>query len=82
LTKVRRSSVFSFAFFHSFTELGRGEEGGNDDDDWPASLASSRLLFFIAPVFKLFAGDVFILQVTGVFTRIRSGAAEVGRLRR
>jgi hypothetical protein len=50
-------------------------EGG--DDDWPASSASLRLLFFDAPAFKLFAGDVFILQVMGVFTRIHSGATDV-----
>jgi hypothetical protein len=29
------------------------------------------------PVFELFAEDVFILQVTGFFTRIRSGAIAV-----
>jgi hypothetical protein len=50
-------------------------EGGGDD--WLASLASLRLLFFDASVFELFVGDVFILQVTGVFTRIRSGATAV-----
>jgi hypothetical protein len=33
-------------------------------------------------VFVLFARDAFILQVTGVFTRIRSGAAEEGGQRR
>jgi hypothetical protein len=37
-------------------------------------LASLRLLFFDVSVFKLLAGDVFIHQVIGVFTRIRSGA--------
>jgi hypothetical protein len=42
--------------------LGRGEEG-DDDDDWPASPISSRLLFFDAPVFELFVRDAFILQV-------------------
>jgi hypothetical protein len=61
--------------------LGKGEEGG-DDDDWPVSPVSSRLLFFDASVFELFAEDAFILQVTGVFTRILSGAVEVGGLRR
>jgi hypothetical protein len=70
---ARRSSVFNFAFFHSFAGMGRGVEGG-DDNDWPASLDSSCLLFFDALVFELFAGDVFILQVMGVFTRM--GAAE------
>jgi hypothetical protein len=36
-------------------------------------VASSRPLFFLA-VFVLLDGDGFILQVHGVFTRIRSGA--------
>jgi hypothetical protein len=77
LTKARRSSVFNFTFFHSFTGLGLGEEGG-DGDDWPASSASSQLLFFDSSVFLLFARDPFILQVTSFFTLIRLGAtAEV-----
>jgi hypothetical protein len=46
------------------------------------SLASSQLLFFDAPVFEVFAGDEFILQVMVVFTRIRSGAVAKGGLRR
>jgi hypothetical protein len=71
LTKESISSVFSFTFFHSLARLGRGVEGG--DNTWPASSTSLRLLFFDALVFELFVGDVFILQVTGVFTRIRSG---------
>jgi hypothetical protein len=50
-------------------------EGG--DEAWPASSASLRLLFFDAPNFELFAEDVFILQVTGFFTRIRLGAIPV-----
>jgi hypothetical protein len=37
--------------------------------------ASSRDLFFPAPVFMLFDGDGFILQMHQVFTRIRSGVA-------
>jgi hypothetical protein len=53
----------------------RGDEGGGDDD-WPASPASSRLLFFDVPIFLIFVGDPFILQVTDVFTRIRSRAVE------
>jgi hypothetical protein len=50
-------------------------EGG--DDAWPTSSASLRLLFFNEPTFELFVGDVFILQVMDVFTRIRSGAQGV-----
>jgi hypothetical protein len=38
-----------------------------------ATVASSRPLFF-PPVFVDLGGDGFILQVHGVFTRIRSGA--------
>jgi hypothetical protein len=37
-------------------------------------VASSRDLFFPPPVSRLFDGEGFILQVHGVFTRIRSGA--------
>jgi hypothetical protein len=55
--------------------------GGGDDDDWPTSPTSSRLLFFDASVFVLFTWDTFILQVTSVFTHIRSGAAGEGGLR-
>jgi hypothetical protein len=51
--------------------LGRGLDGG--DDAWPASSASLRVFLFAAPVFMLLARDVFILQVMGVFTCIRSG---------
>jgi hypothetical protein len=41
--------------------------------------ASSRLLFFPPAAFVVFDGDDdgFILQMHGVFTRIRSGAAVV-----
>jgi hypothetical protein len=56
--------------------LGRGVEVG--DDDWWASSSSPRLLFFDAPAFELFVGDVFILQVMDVFTRIRSGGYSCG----
>jgi hypothetical protein len=47
-------------------------DGG--DDSWLPSSASLRIFFFAALVFMLLAGDNFILQVTDVFTRIRSGA--------
>jgi hypothetical protein len=47
------------------------------DDAWPTSSSLLRLLFFDVPVFELFAGDAFILQVTGVFTRMCSGAIVV-----
>jgi hypothetical protein len=39
--------------------------------------ASSRLLFFPPAAFAVLVGDGFILQVHGVFTRIRSGANTV-----
>jgi hypothetical protein len=48
---------------------------GGADDDCPTSPASSRLLFFDAPVFVFFVREDFILPVMSVFTRIRSGAA-------
>jgi hypothetical protein len=53
---------------------------GRDNDDWPASLASLRILFFDALVLVLFDDDAFILPVTSVFTRICSAAAGVGGL--
>jgi hypothetical protein len=40
-------------------------------------VASSRPLFFPPVAFAVFNGDGFILQVHGVFTRIRSGATVV-----
>jgi hypothetical protein len=40
-------------------------------------VASSRALFFLAVAFAVFDGEGFILQVHGVFTRIRSGATAV-----
>jgi hypothetical protein len=55
-TRASRSSVFSFTFFHSLAGLGRGVEGG--DDDWSASSASPRFLFFDVPDFELFIRDV------------------------
>jgi hypothetical protein len=55
-------------FFHSRFGSGRGRYTGGD----PA--ASSQPLFFPPAAFVVFDGDGFILQVHGVFTRIRSGA--------
>jgi hypothetical protein len=40
-------------------------------------VASSRALFFPLLAFEVFHGEGFILQVHGVFTRIRSGATVV-----
>jgi hypothetical protein len=40
-------------------------------------VASSRALFFPPAAFAVFYGEGFILQVHGVFTRIRSGATAV-----
>jgi hypothetical protein len=52
-----------------------GDIGGAASAADPA--ASSRLLFFPPVVFVVLDGDGFILQVHGVFTRIRSGATSV-----
>jgi hypothetical protein len=38
---------------------------------------TSRALFFPPATFVVFDGDGFILQVHGVFTRIRSGATTI-----
>jgi hypothetical protein len=72
LRRASRSSVYVFDFFHS--RLGSGR-GGDIDGAAPvaAVVASSRPLFFPA-VFADLDGEGFILQVHGVFTRIRSGA--------
>jgi hypothetical protein len=56
--------------------LGRGGDV-DGDESWADLAASSRDLFFPAPVFILFDGEDFILQVHRVFTRIRSGASLV-----
>jgi hypothetical protein len=72
LTNASRSSVFKLDFFYSLAGLGCGEDGGDDSGADPS--ASLRDLFFPAPLFGLLDGDGFILQVQGVFTRIRSGA--------
>jgi hypothetical protein len=75
LRRASKSSVFVFDFFHSRFGSGRGGDIGGAA---PAAdlAASSRPLFFLA-VFAVLDGDGFILQVHGVFTRIRSGATTV-----
>jgi hypothetical protein len=73
LIRASRSSVLAFDFFHSRFGSGRGGDTGGDV---PAAdpVASSRDLFFpAAAAFAVFYGDGFILQLHGVFTRIRSG---------
>jgi hypothetical protein len=63
-------------FFHSQFRSGHGGDTGGDV---PAAdpAATSRALFFPPAVFRAFDGEGFILQVQGVFTRIRSGATVV-----
>jgi hypothetical protein len=70
------SSVFALDFFHSRFGSGRGGDTGGDV---PAAdpAASSQPLFFPPAALVVFNGDGFILQVHGVFTRIRSGATVV-----
>jgi hypothetical protein len=63
-------------FFHSLFGFGRGGDVGGVDP-WADPATSSRDLFFPAPVFMLFDGEDFILQMHRVFTRIRSGASLV-----
>jgi hypothetical protein len=76
LRRASRSSVFAFDFFHSRFGSGRGGDiGGTAPAAVPA--ASSRLLFFPPAAFAVLDGDGFILQVHGVFTRIRLGATAV-----
>jgi hypothetical protein len=73
LRRANKSSVFALDFFHSRFGSGRG---GDTSGDVPAAdpAASSRPLFFPPAAFVVFDGEGFILQVHGVFTRIRSGA--------
>jgi hypothetical protein len=66
--------VFSFDFFYSLFGFGCGGDVGGVDP-WADPAASSRDLFFPAPVFMLFNGEDFILQMHRVFTLIRSGAS-------
>jgi hypothetical protein len=61
-------------FFHSVFGFGRGGDVGGVNPSADPD-ASSRDLFFLAPVFMVFNGDDFILQMQWVFTRIRSRAA-------
>jgi hypothetical protein len=61
-------------FFYSLFGFGRGGEV-DGVDPWADPVASSRDLFFPTPVFMLFGGEDFILQVHRVFTRIRSRAS-------
>jgi hypothetical protein len=75
LSSASRSSVLALDFFHSRFGSGRGGDTGGDV---PAAFptTSSRALFFPAAL-EVFDGEGFILQVQGVFTRIRSGARVV-----
>jgi hypothetical protein len=71
-SRVSKSSVLTFDFFHSRLGSARGGDRGGAASA-AATAASARLLFF-PPALDVFDGDGFILQVQGVFTRIRSGA--------
>jgi hypothetical protein len=73
-SSASKSSVFAFDLFHSLFGFGRGGDVGGIDPSTDPD-ASSRDLFFPAPVFMVFDGDGFILQMQRVFTRIRSGVA-------
>jgi hypothetical protein len=72
LRRASRSSVFVFDFFYSRLGSGRGGDIGGAAPA-AAPVASSQPLFFPA-VFADLDGEGFILQVHGVFTRIRTGA--------
>jgi hypothetical protein len=81
LRRASKSSVFALDFFHSWFG---SRSGGDTGGDVPAAdpVASSQALFFPPAAFVVFDGDGFILQVHGVFKRIRSGATTMGSLRR
>jgi hypothetical protein len=76
LRRVSKSSFFALDFFHSRFGSGRGGDTGGDVAAADPA-ASSRPLFFPPAAFVVLDGDGFILQVHGVFTRIRSGATAV-----
>jgi hypothetical protein len=63
-------------FFRSRFGSGRGGDTGGDVTA-ADPVASPRALFFPPAAFAVFDGEGFILQVHGVFTRIRSGATAV-----
>jgi hypothetical protein len=76
LRRASKSSVFALDFFHS--RFGSGRVGDTSGDVLATDpTASSRAVFFPPAAFMAFDGDGFILQVHGVFTRIRSGATVV-----
>jgi hypothetical protein len=66
-------------FFHLRYGSGRGGDTGGDAPTADPA-ASSRALFFPPVAFAVFDGEGFILQVHGVFTRIRSVASYGGAL--
>jgi hypothetical protein len=70
---ANKSSVFALDFFHFLFGFGRRRDVGGIDPSADPD-ASSRDLFFSAPVFMLFDGNDFILEMLRVFVRIRSGA--------
>jgi hypothetical protein len=75
LRRASKSLVLALDFFHS--RFGSGH--GGDTSGVPAAdpAASSRALFFPLVAFAIFDSEGFILQVHGVFTRLRSGATAV-----
>jgi hypothetical protein len=75
MRRASRSSVLALDFFYSRFRSGCGGDTGVVPIADPAS--SSRALFFPLAAFAVFDGEGFILQVHGVFTRIRSGATAV-----
>jgi hypothetical protein len=70
--RANRSSVVTLDFFHPRLGSARGGDIGGATPA-AAAAASSRPIFFPTAFVDL-DGDGFILQVQGVFTRIRSEA--------
>jgi hypothetical protein len=70
--RANRSSVFTFDFLHSRLGSARGGDIGSAAPVAAAAASSWPLFFPVA--FVDLDGEGFILQVQGVFTRIRSGA--------
>jgi hypothetical protein len=72
LRRANKSSVFTLDFFHSRLGSGRGGDIGGAAPVAAVAVSSRPLLF--PATFADLDGEGFILQVHGVFTRIRSGA--------
>jgi hypothetical protein len=71
-TSASKSSVFTLDFIHYLFGFGRGGEVGGVDH-WADPAASSRDLFFPAPVFMLFQGRLHPANAPGFHSQSLRG---------